>query len=61
VPLFMAVSTLRVETIDATSFRRRLIQRMGFSTSILRMCQRIAGFHRMASKQARAAEGVITS
>jgi len=41
--------------------RRKLIQRTGFSTSILRTCQRIAGYHKMASKQARAAEGVITS
>ena len=46
---------------EATSLRRRFIQRTGRNTSMRRMCQRIAGFQRMASNTARAADGVITS
>ena len=57
----MACCTLRVEITDATSLRRRFIQRTGRSTSMRRTCQRMAGFQKMASNTARAAEGVITS
>jgi hypothetical protein len=57
----MALFTLACEITPATSLRRKDIQRIGFKTSIRRICQRMAGFHRMASNTARAAEGVITS
>jgi hypothetical protein len=52
---------LRTDALAATSLRRTLIQRIGFSTSIRLTSQRTAGFQRMASNMERAAEGVITS
>ena len=53
--------TLRVEILLATSFRRIVVVRMGRSTSTRLTTQRIAGFQKIASNTARAAEGVIMS
>jgi hypothetical protein len=44
-----------------TSLRRTEIHRIGAKTSILFTFQEMAGFHKMASKIARADDGVITS
>lgn len=57
----MAARALRLDTTDDTSLRLTLIQRTGFKTSILRMRHRMAGFHKMASNTARAADGVMRS
>ena len=57
----MTMPSLRGEATLATSLRRTEVQRMGFNTSIFVTRQRMAGFQRMASKTARAAEGVMTS
>jgi hypothetical protein len=48
-----AVNTL------VTSLRLGDIHSMGLSTSIWVICQRMAGFQKMASKIARAADGVL--
>ena len=47
--------------VAPTSLRRTENQRIGFSTSMRFMRQRIAGFQKIAVKIPRAAEGVITS
>ena len=60
-PAAMACCTLRVETTALTSLRRRLMKRMGRSTSMRCTRHRMAGFHKMDSNTARVAEGVITS
>ena len=57
----MACWTLLREMTAPTSLRRRFIQRMGASTSMRATRHRMAGFHRMASKMDRAADGVMTS
>jgi hypothetical protein len=60
-PALMACCTLRVDTTALTSLRRKFTHRTGLSTSIRETRHRICGFHKIASKTARAAEGVITS
>ncbi len=44
-----------------TSFLLTDAHLMGFNTSILVICQCMAGFQKIASKMALAADGVITS
>ena len=60
-PSLIAASALRLDATDETSLRRTLIQRTGASTSMRVTRQRRPGFHRIASKTERAADGVMTS
>jgi len=57
----MALCTEASDSLPASSLRRRVVQRMGASTSMRRICQRMAGFHKIDSNIARAADGVMTS
>jgi hypothetical protein len=50
-----------VDTTALTSLRRKFTHRTGLSTSMRKIYHRICGFHKITLKNARAAEGVITS
>jgi hypothetical protein len=50
-----------MDAIFPTSFLRTDIHFIGSSTSMRLICQKIAGFHKIESKIALAADGVMTS
>ena len=58
---FIAALTFPAAILLPTSLRRIDWKRIGFSTWILSITQRMAGFQWIASRMPRAADGVITS